>query len=98
MLPSQAAAIGLVDIWGDRAPKIVGEMLYAFPEGSLALRAVEIYCGQNTTPPVEMGADYAQRMIGRREVYLWLKAVLSLTTEEVASLIPNNHGDEDAAS
>lgn len=95
MLPSEAAAAGLVGIWGERAPRIVGQLLQAFPEGSLGLRAIEIYCGMNAPVPVSEGNEALQRREGRREVYLWLKAVLSLTTEEVASLIPTTDGDDD---
>ena len=98
MRPSEAAATGLVGTWGDRAPRVVAQLLQAFPEGSLGLRAIEIYCGQNNTIPPEKGNEALQRMEGRREVYHWLKAVLSLTTEEVASLIPKQDGDDDAAS
>jgi hypothetical protein len=98
MRPSEAAAQGLVNVWGERAPRVLSELLYAFPEGSLALRAIEVYCGMNAPVPVKAGNEALQRMEGRREMYLWLKAVLSLTAEEVASLTQTNNGDDDDAS
>lgn len=94
MLPSEAARADLIKVWGDRAPRVLSELLHGLPDGSLALRALEIYCGMKAPVPVNAGNEALQRMEGRREVYLWLKAVLSLTTEEVAGLIPNNDGED----
>lgn len=98
MRPSEAAARQLIEIWGQQAPAVLGDIIQAFPDRSRALKAIEIYCGMNLTVPPERGSDALQRMEGRREVFMWLRAVLSLTTDELRQLVTINNGDDDDAS
>jgi hypothetical protein len=98
MRPSEQAALQLVQTYGEDAPKVVADYHQAFPERSRVLNDIEVYAGIFRPTPVSEGPDMLQRMEGRREVFQWIRTVLSLTTEDVRRLIPNNNGDDDAAS
>lgn len=95
MRPSEATAQLLVKTYGIEAPRVVADYHQAFREGSRALKDLEIYAGIYRPTPVSEGHDMLERMEGRREVFAWIRAVLSLTTEEVAALIPNSDGDDE---
>lgn len=98
MRPSEAAALQLVNTYGQDAPKVVADYHQAFPEKSRVLKDLEVYAGIYRPTPVSEGPNMLERMEGRREVFSWIRTVLSLTTEEVAQLIPTeNDGDEDAS-
>ena len=97
MRPSEAAALILIQTWGQKAPDVVSDMLKAFPEGSLTYRAIEAYCGVFRPTPVEQGNEALQRMEGRREVYTFLRAVLSLSPSEVEQMLGTHNGDDDVA-
>lgn len=86
MLPSEAAARQLIATWRDRAPSVVSDYLKTFPaEGSLVLRDLEAYAGIWRPGPKE---DHElQRMEGRREMFLWIRAMLSLTPADIEKLI-----------
>lgn len=92
MRPSEYAADQLISTWGRRAPDVVSDFLKAFPDGSLALRAIEAFSGRNQSVPVQHGNEALQRMEGRREVFLFLQAVLSLTPAEIEQLIGETNG------
>lgn len=87
----------LISTWGQRAPDVVSDALKAFPEGSLTWRAIEAYCGIFRPTPVEQGNEALQRMEGRREVYTFLRAVLSLSPSEVEQMLGTPDGDDDVA-
>lgn len=97
MRPSEAAARQLIAMWGERAPDVVSDVLKAFPDGSLTWRAIEAYCGVFRPTPVEQGNEALQRMEGRREVYTFLRAVLSLSPSEVEQLLGTQTGEDDDA-
>ena len=98
MRPSEVAAQQLVAIYGEDGPRVVADYHQAFPEKSRVLKDLEIYAGIFRPTPVSEGHDMLERMEGRREVFAWIRAVLSLTTEEVAQLIPETEdGDDDAS-
>jgi hypothetical protein len=95
MRPSEAAARALIQTWGANAPSVVSDYLKAFPEGSKVLKDIEAYAGVFRPGPKDSAE--LQRMEGRREVFLWIRTLLSLTPSEVDQLIPAN-GEDDAAS
>lgn len=94
MRPSEAAAQLLVEVYGLNAPRVVADYHQAFREGSRVLKDLEVYAGIYRPTPVSEGHDMLERMEGRREMFAWIRTVLSLTTEEVAALIPNDGEDE----
>jgi hypothetical protein len=81
MLPSKAAADILIQTWGDKAPSVVSDYLKAFPEGSKVLKDIEAYAGVFRPGPKDSAE--LQRMEGRREVFLWIRAILLLTPSEL---------------
>ena len=94
MRPSEAAAQQLVAIYGADAPKVVNDYHQAFPEKSRVLKDLEVYAGIFRPTPVSEGHDMLERMEGRREVFAWIRTVLSLTTDEIAQFVPQSDGDE----
>lgn len=85
MRPSEQAAHLLIQTWGKDAPAVVAEYLRAFPEGCRLLKDIEAYAGVNRPGPA--GNEALQRMEGRREMFLWIRMVLSLTPAELEKLI-----------
>jgi hypothetical protein len=88
------AAAQLVAIWGKRAPDVVSDYLKAFPEGSRVLKDLEAYAGVFRPTPVSEGAEMLQRMEGRREVFQWIRTILSLSPSDVEQ--PKIGDDDDA--
>ncbi len=95
MRPSEIAAQQLVVTYGADAPKVVAEYHQAFPERSRVLKDMEVYAGVFRPTPVSEGPDMLQRMEGRREMFQWVRTVLSLTTEEVSQMIPRTEDEDD---
>ena len=93
MRPSEKAAQALVQTYGRDAPRVVAHYHQAFPEGSRVLKDLEVYAGIFRPTPVSEGPEMLQRMEGRREMFQWIRTVLSLTTEDVARFIPTQGVD-----
>lgn len=85
MQPSEEAALLLIQRWRDQAPLLVSEYHHAFRESSRVLRDLEAYCGIFSPGPANDSA--LQRMEGRREVFLWIRTILSLSAAEVETII-----------
>lgn len=98
MRPSEAAAQQLINTYGKDATRVLVDYHQAFPEKSRVLKDLEVYAGIFRPTPVSEGHDMLERMEGRREVFAWIRTVLSLTTDELAQLLPQiDDGDDDVA-
>lgn len=91
MRPSEKAAMALVQTYGAEAPAVVASYHQAFPEGSRALKDLEVYAGIWRPAPY---GDEGQRMEGRREVFLWVRTILGLTQEDVRKFLNTNDGED----